>query len=357
VFGETRYARVGNRLARWRASDPRLSVVKELLWALEQPEAAGYTRLALAGMTALGKLVPISDLRYGYVAVQSARAVRTLGNSQGAVERYAVGERLGHRYRDRWLCARSATGLGATYLYLGNYPAARAVFHSVVAEKLPDASLTATAHHGLLISAMAAQNWDAAIAQGWHLLQAGKAGAVARTDVLNLMANLCQRIGRYRAAIRAAESALQLAVRADQVVASLAVLVDVATVTSNRELGRQYGPLLRKHVRGSAGPYEDARALLALAGLEYMCGTRDAAYADLASARVIADRLGYHELQFEVEKLSAAFSRNSDTSAEMGSAQTSPAVDVLLSQPSRYIMSKLDNWGEHDIPNAAVAFQ
>jgi hypothetical protein len=88
ALAEPRYGHIGQRLARWRAPDPRLPLVEELLWALEQPEAAGYTRLALAGVTAVGELVPVEDVRLGYVLAQSARAVRTLGGAQNAMDRY-----------------------------------------------------------------------------------------------------------------------------------------------------------------------------------------------------------------------------------------------------------------------------
>ncbi len=349
ALGEARYAAIGARLARWRSGDPRLRLVKEVLWALEQPEAAGYTRLALAGMTALAGLVPADDLRSGYVLVQSARAVRTLGDSQGAVERYTLSERLGKQVGDHWLCMRSAVGLGTTHEYLGNYPAARVVFRSVLAAKPPDARFTAAAHHGLMISSMAAKDWDTALEAGWHLLQAGRSGTLARSEVLNLTAELCRRVGRYTVATRAAEVSLRIAFRPDHIITALQVLVDIAAKTGNHALGRRYGPVLRALVGGAAGPFEDARALLALAGLEHTCGSREVARDDLARARAIADALHYHELQFEAERIATGFADSSTPSEEAAYTSVLAEPHILLSGQSQRIVSRLHGWSEHDM--------
>lgn len=350
VFGEVRYARLGDRLARWRTPDPRLAVVKELLWALEQPEAAGYTRLALAGTQALVRLVPADDVRVGYVLAQSARAVRTLGDLEGAIERYVVSEKLGHRHHDRWLRARSNLGLGTTYQHIGNYPAARVSFQRTLEKSPPDNRIAAAAHHGLLVNAMVAQDWDTALDKGWYLLQARRSGAIPRAEVLNLLAELCRRIGRYRAAVRAAEAALREPFRPDRALVSLAVLVQVAAMLRDRRLGQHYGPLLRECIGTTAGPFEDARALVVLARLEQMCGATVTARADLGRARAIADRFGYHELQFETEKLEAVLNmppqRVNDRDAEI------PGM-VPLSAPSQYIVSQLDSWNDGSVSDLA----
>jgi tetratricopeptide (TPR) repeat protein len=195
---------------------------------------------------------------------------------------------------------------------------------------------------------MTAADWDTALSEGWHLLQAGRSGSIPRADVLNLLGELCHRIGRYDIAIRAAEAALRLAFRPDLTVAALAILVDVAVASDNHELGSRYGPLLRKQVGGSAGPFEDARALLALAGLEYMCGRREAADSDLDRARSISDAHRYHELQFKADRLASIFTPGRqivDTSEHK----------VRLSGESELIVSQLYAWDKYDTPCAAEA--
>lgn len=329
VCDEPRYTALGERLARWRVPDPRLPVVKDVLWAVEQPEAAGYTHLALAGYTALGRLLPADDVRQGYVLAQSARALRTLGDVEAATARYHLSERLGAAHRDRWLRVRSAIGLGSTYHYLGNHPAARAVFRRVLAQGAPDARFTAAAHQGMVLSAMAAKQWDEALHHGWHLLQARRTGAILHADALNLMAGLCRRIGRYLAATRAAEGALRTAVRPDQAITALEVLVDVASATRDSALGERYGSVLRRQVSGGAGPYEDARALLALAEFGHTVGQRQVARADLGEARRICRAHRYYELEFQCDALEEAFEAWASDSAR----ELAIGLDPVARQP------------------------
>jgi hypothetical protein len=353
AFGEARYARVGRRLARWRSADPGLRLVEELLWALEQPEAAGYTRLALAGVTALGALVPADDVRAGYVLAQSARAVRTLGDSTSAVDRYIESGRIGRRQSNERLRARSAIGLGTTYLHFGNHPAARTVFRSVLETKVASPELTAAARQGLLNGAVAAEDWDSALREGWYLLRAEQFGAIARVEVLNIMADVCQRIGCYQAATHAAEVAMRVAVRPSHAMVSLAILVGVATRTQDRALGLRYAPTLRTHIGKSAGPFEDSRALLTLAQFEAINGLDRLAVGDLAAARAIAHRYRYHELQFQADYLAEQLTARKSTKRVICSGEDE-ITSVVLDSYSQDIVSRMDDLREQDFVGYAV---
>lgn len=350
VFGEPEYARIGDRLARWRSPDPRLPLVRALLWAVEQPEAVGYTRLALAGATALRELVPQADVRNGYVLVHSARAIRNLGGSQQALARYVTGEHLGSRFRDRWLSARSAIGLGSTYAHLGNYPEARKAFRRVLDSKLADPRLVAAAHHGLLISAMTAEDFDTAVDEAWSLLQAGEAGTIARADVLNLVADLCYRIGSYESATRLAEAVLRIATRPDQTVASLAVLVDVAAESTDKQLGLRYGPLLRGHIGGYSTPFEDARALMTLANLEIAVGSTEQAATDLSDAMRIADEHGYHELKFKADTLAGSIRESQGRDIRQTAGTQTEQYRGRLSDRTWDTVARFDRWSERAMP-------
>ncbi len=314
--GDERYARVGARLARWRTADPRLPLVKELLWALEQPEAAGYVRLALAGVTALGALVPPDDVRAGYVLAQSARAVRTLGDTHGAVQRYRIAERLGDRLRDRWLRVRSAIGLAATYHHLGNYPAARGVCRAILSEPQPDPRFAAVAHHGLVLSAIPAKDWDTALAHGWHLLQAARRGQAPRIDALLLMGSVCRDIGRYAAAASAATAALALCERPDDFVFTHKLLVDVALRAGDANAVRTHAAALRAHLWRGAGPYEDARALLTLAEVACRAGEQVEAREHAEAALGLARRHSHHEVEFEAEAFLTSLTQRSADAEE-----------------------------------------
>jgi tetratricopeptide (TPR) repeat protein len=324
-----------------------LRLVRELLWVLEQPEAAGYTQLALAGVSALGQLVPMNDLRSGYVLAQSARAVRTLGNLPAAIERYVLAEKLGEQSGSNWLRARGAIGLGTTHAYAGNYPAARTAFYRVLEGTPVDPYLTAAAHHGLLVSAMAAEDWDTALKEGWHLLHAEESGSLSQPEVLNLMAELCLRIGRYGIAVRAAEAALRSSTRPDIPVASLAILVDAAVAGHDRDLGRRYGAALRDQLGGNAGPFEDARALISLAALQQLDGSVVQAMDDLRGAVAIASTYGYHEIRYKAEEMIDLLARNET----LAHSQTS---DVTLTEGSHAIVSRLDVWDGYNSLTAAT---
>jgi tetratricopeptide (TPR) repeat protein len=326
-----------------------MPLVTELLWALEQPEAAGFTRLALVGTTALLTLVPADDVRSGYVLAQSARAVRTLGDSQGALERYRISGQLAQRHRNARLRDRSTLGTGATYNYIGNYPAARRSFLDILNRRASDPVFTAGAHQGMLGAAVVASDWDTAFAEAWHLLKARRSGHVDRAEVLTCIADLCYSVGRYRAATRAAEAAIRIATRPYQTVLALSFLVGVATRTQEMVSGERYSTRLRRHIGGAAGPYEDARALLCLAEFESVLGSQAAAMRDLATARAIAERYGYHEQRFAADRLEAALTIASGSA--VGRAQISGDVQsrVILNAHSHEVIARMNSLNEHEL--------
>jgi tetratricopeptide (TPR) repeat protein len=309
VFGEARYARIGARLARWRApASPTMPLVTELLWALEQPEAAGFARLALVGTTALLGLVPTDDVRSGYVLAQSARAVRNLGDVSGAVTRYLLSEELGTRHKNRRLQDRSALGLGTSYVFVGNYPASRAAWQRVLESTEPDAEFIAAARHGLFDSAITARDWGTAFEQGWLLLQAEQTGAINRAEVLLNISDLCYCVGQYDVAIRTAKAVLLLEpLRPNVRLTATWTLLQIAIDCRNRELYERYVRMLQAQIGTVAGPFEDARALLVLAEAEFTFGSKRLASQHLDAARTLANRFGYHKVQFDVEQLDDRF--------------------------------------------------
>jgi hypothetical protein len=140
---------------------------------------------------------------------------------------------------------------------------------------------------------------------------------------------------------------LSEALRPDQTIQTLQILVDVAVMTGNVPLGERYGPLLREHAGRCAGPFEDARALLSLAGLEYAFGTRAAAEQHLAQARAIVRKHRYYELQFEAERLTTRFA--SDLVASMSDAAPhAELAGVQLNGRCQYIADQLDRESDID---------
>jgi tetratricopeptide (TPR) repeat protein len=194
----------------------------------------------------------------------------------------------------------------------------------------------------MLNTAVAAKDWDTALRDGWYLLNAEQLGAINRVDVLNIMADVCQRIGRYATATRAAETALRLASRPYQSMVALAVLVCVATKVGNPVLGQRHATALRTHVGRSAGPFEDARALLTLAELEQMLGSREAARHDLERAYALSERYCYHEVQLQAERLLTEYSANSPTAPAEARVTPSFEAQAYIDGDSQRIVSQMD---------------
>jgi tetratricopeptide (TPR) repeat protein len=350
VFGDQRYSRIAARLAQWRApAAPTLPLVTELLWALEQPEAAGFTRLALVGTTALGLLLLEDDVRAGYVLTQTARAVRTLGDSHGALTRYVLAQEIGRRYQDTRLQDRSALGLGSTYQSFGNLPAARSAWKSVIESPKPDARFVTAARHGLLNMAVSARDWSTALQQAWHLLRIPQCDVAARVDVLVNVGDLCHRIGQYALAVRAMKAALYLRPpRANQSVVAVSTLVQIAAAVADRQLYNEYVAKLRSYIGQDLGPWEDARALLVLAESEYLIGSPTSAARHLSRARVLANRYGYHEFQFESDRIATAFGRTVLNESRNESAVRRQNFS-LLDKRSLGIVEQLDSLGDHEL--------
>jgi tetratricopeptide (TPR) repeat protein len=350
VFGDQRYSRIAARLARWRApAAPTLPLVTELLWALEQPEAAGFTRLALVGTTALGLLLVEDDVRAGYVLTQTARAVRTLGDSHGALTRYVLAQEIGRRYQDTRLQDRSALGLGSTYQSFGNFPAARSEWKSVIESPKPDARFVTAARHGLLNMAVSARDWSTALQQAWHLLRIPQGDVAARVDLLVNVGDLCHRIGQYALAVRAMKAALYLRPpRANQSVVAVSTLVQIAAALADRQLYNEYVAKLRSYIGQDLGPWEDARALLVLAESEYLIGSPTSAARYLSRARVLANRYGYHEFQFESDRIANASGRTMLKKSRDESAVGQQNFR-LLDKRSLGIVEQLDSLGDHEL--------
>lgn len=298
---EPRYAQLGQRLARWRRTDPSLTLVRELLWALEQLESVGGVRLAYAGLAAVAALVPLDSRRAGYVLAQSGRPLRTLGALDAALARYDAGRRIGRTTHDRWLRARSSLGAGGVHTFRGNHPAARQAFAEVLRLMPANSILAKAAHHGLVLCTTAAGDYAGALRHGWESFRTRRADATARAEALSLLADLCTRIGRHESAVRAAQGALQLTTLVRLRLSLLRIALQAAHAGGHRALARTYAAELAACIGTGGDLHEDAAGWLTLA--EVHAAWRDPASAGryLDAAEALATRCGYHQLSFSVE--------------------------------------------------------
>ncbi|GJG86035.1 hypothetical protein tb265_12160 [Gemmatimonadetes bacterium T265] len=299
---QPRYTQLGDRLARWRSADPSLTLVRDLLWALEQLESVGGVRLAYAGLAALAALVPFGSRRAGHVLAQSGRPLRTLGALDAALARYEAGLRIGRTYHDPWLRARSALGAGGVHTFRGNHPAARTAFAYVLRTMPAHSVLAKAAHHGLVLCTTAAGDYGGALRHGWESFRTRRADATARAEALSLLADLCTRIGRHESAVRSAHAALQLTPLVRLRISLLRVALQAAQASGDVTLARRYAAELTACIGTGGDLHEDAAGWLALAETHAAWRNPAAAHRCLAAADTLATRYGYHQLSFNVEK-------------------------------------------------------
>jgi hypothetical protein len=136
---------------------------------------------------------------------------------------------------------------------------------------------------------------------------------------------------------------------------ALAVLVGVATKTHDPTMGQRYGAALRLHIGKSAGPFEDARALLTLARFGVISGARESAASDLARSRAIAEQHAYHEVLFQGERLAAELDDAIDVVAPGTAVGHSSHTSVVLAQRSLDIVTQIDEMDSQYVWGRAVA--
>ena len=294
------YAKLGGRLARWRRSDPTLTLVRDLLQTLEQLESIGGVRLSYTGLTAVAALVPHASRRAGYILAQSGRPLRTLGALDAALARYDAGLRIGRAHHDRWLRARSALGAGGVHTFRGNHPAARHAFADVLRLMPPTSVLAKAAHHGLVLCTTAAGDYVSALRHGWASFRTRRADATARAEALSLLADLCTRVGRHESAIRAAQAALELTTLVRLRISLLRIALQAAAAGGDERLTHAYAAALAACIGTGGDLHEDAAGFLALAAVHAAQHYPAAATRALDAADALATRCGYHELSFRV---------------------------------------------------------
>jgi hypothetical protein len=110
----------------------------------------------------------------------------------------------------------------------------------------------------------------------------------------------------------------------------------------------EYVAKLRSYIGQNLGPWEDARALLVLAESEYVLGSPTSASRYLSRATVLANRHGYHEFQFESDRIANAFGRTVLNVSRDKSAVARQDFR-LLDKRSLGIIEQLDSLDDHEL--------
>lgn len=305
VSGEARFEAVAEVMAAWpaRGEAPALPAFRELLWGMEQVEAAGATRLALSGLAALAALVPVGDLRAGYAIAQRGRALRTIGAVTEAARAFQDARQVGDRCADEWLVCRCLLGQGAIAHVRGNYPAAREAFSEVLKRSPAAPELVLGAHHGLLSAAVTARNFDQGLGHGIEAIRLTTAHPESRRETLCAIGTLCEEMGDARAARGAYELALRMAPRPHQRPFLLRTCLQLSMLLDEASTASEYAALLQTQLLHTHNPYDRAASLQVL-GSWYSWGGNAASCREAAAAALaIAEERGYFEIAYKAADL------------------------------------------------------
>jgi hypothetical protein len=115
------------------------------------------------------------------------------------------------------------------------------------------------------------------------------------------MAAVCRQVGRYRAALAAANAALGHAKLPEDTVVARRIIAEVALDAGDRTRGLESVTPLRAALRSGVGPFERARAVLTLGLIEERWGVRRRGLARVSEALALAHAHGYHELAYHMQ--------------------------------------------------------
>jgi tetratricopeptide (TPR) repeat protein len=172
----------------------------------DDAEQAGAFALATTILDAGQALLDAGrDKWHGRMLWQQARILRKLGDVDRAQEHLVKLKDAASELDDADLVALSWIGLAAVARVRGNFPDARQAFASALAlaaQTDPELGVRRHAQHGLLVSAAAAGDFDAALRYGIAALD-GSPSVEQRAEILTNLAAVCLDAGESLAALHA----------------------------------------------------------------------------------------------------------------------------------------------------------
>ena len=296
---------VAESLARFPDPEFASALVTHVRGTAADAEEAGAVILAREMLTDLRQLVAHAPtLERGGVLLQLGRIARTLGDLDGAVDLLRAAGDLGRAEGVRELVVREALGEGVVARTRGNYPRARSLFEAALqgATELGVLDVQGMAHQGLMIVAVAAQDFDAALTHGWQALSSARAQGSRVAEVLGNLADLCAQVGYDEAAIGGFIAALARTTAPRVRLPVLAGLVKSAARL--RDLDRvEQAEMTIAAEANDAFPFETASAWFAVARARQELGDVPASEAAAARAAAIAHERGYFEITHHLEQV------------------------------------------------------
>jgi tetratricopeptide (TPR) repeat protein len=309
-----------------------------MLEVLARIEGAGIVHLADDGLLALLAMLPSIDAsppecRAAHVLAQRGRVLRTLGRLDEALDAYRSAATAARQAGDAWLVARCEIGAGNALSHRGNYPAAREAFNRVLKTVEEGSVFSGAAHHGLLLAAIAAKQYDDAFAHGWHLFEAAGDDTASRVDVLTTLADLCLKAGRPLAALRAAQVAISLGPLPRFRLPLLGSAVLAAEALSESRLADEYALRMESLIPLEPNRWAAAQGCVDLAKFYLVRGDHDRVRAITDSGLSLSRAHGFHEFVWQLEEIAgdAASERtqNIGMAAPLGEATHAILEDLM----------------------------
>jgi tetratricopeptide (TPR) repeat protein len=294
-----------------KLSDASLAIANEI-------EDAGAFALATTILDWARYLLGASQPRlYGRNLAQQARILRKLGELDAATEAYASVHALAVEHDDAELMARAHLGRAVIARVRGNYPEARREFLAVLEQPggTPAVDeLHSHAHHGLLIAAAVAGDFDTALAHGRVALDRAR-DREHQMELLANVASVCLLAGQHRAALN---SYLRVLAVASMPRVRLAAIGGAALAAAHLKLTPVVSELAAAATIavGQPGhPHETADMLREIAEALTLVGEADAAKAYRDQALGMARRGGFFELVHRLETMTQASAPHAATPA------------------------------------------
>jgi tetratricopeptide (TPR) repeat protein len=306
---------LATRATAWVAEDPDLPLVKRLLAVLQFIETGGWVELGDAGLRAmLGMLPPVqttTDPRPAYVLANRGRALRLLGRHAEACRAFEAAQQCARRLGEEWLDYRADMGLAVIHEERGNFPAARERYLRVLSRYDDGSPIAQGARQGLFSVARSTGRYDEAFDHAWHAFREAGRNRELRIEALTHLGELCRRVGRFQAALRACEAALALQPPARYVAALHGTAMKAAESLRLFSVADDHAAVIM-HLMSESGYHTYALAdvwrdlaLWHAARDETFGGRSEDARSCAHRAQELAAHHGYHEITFEMDDLIA----------------------------------------------------
>ncbi|MEO5816399.1 MAG: hypothetical protein ABIT20_14095 [Gemmatimonadaceae bacterium] len=239
-------------------------------------------------------------LEQGRVLAQRARIARKLGDREAAGALYDEVRAWGGGITE--LQARSDIGHAMLARERGNIPAMRAHFLSALehARACRSSDLIAQAHHGMMLAAAAAKQFDEALVHAWNAFRDARGDRVREGEALLNVAQAALDLGHPDVALHTFATALSQTLPKRLELPALGGAAMAAAAIGDHETLRRIVRRTDQAVGGDDFKYDAVAALAEIAMASALIGDEDAETRRLAALQA-ATRAGFHEIAFGLE--------------------------------------------------------